>query len=52
MKWFRRPLHRWSISMRLTLWYVTTLLVVLGLFAAFSYAAFHTWPGIGILIST
>jgi signal transduction histidine kinase len=41
MKWFRRPLHRWSISVRLTLWYVTTLLVVLGLFAAFSYAAFH-----------
>ncbi len=32
---------RWSISTRLTLWFGTTLLLLLSLFAAFSYVAFH-----------
>ncbi len=38
---FRHLPNRWSISVRLTLWYVVTLVVLLGLFAVFSYVTFH-----------
>jgi signal transduction histidine kinase len=39
LHWFTPS--RWSISIRLTVWYGLTLLVLLSLFAIFSYATFH-----------
>ena len=41
-KSFRLSRDRLSISVRLTLWYGLTLLLLLSLFATFSYVSFHT----------